>query len=400
MRRSDRQKTREAMDALRASRADSARKRAEETAKREEKLRASFAKKPPPLANSLDTYERTLEKLAPKLLENPSYREVVRGMRYEHVRPIRDWEPRGKGCETLFRSLCDHIWAKYPMPAFLWSGFFDQNKEIHSLVKDVARGGSLYTYSKEGRFPVPLTRAMVHELMTKTPGDFSLVRAIRRIQVKTAGGTPRFFQVWAGTRPGQAFGTPAEEVFWASVIDWFSKHPMFDPTQVGPMVDYIVYRRNQDQNFSMKGRSPMAMMRGMDEWHGELAKVRQLKGTAFFPSGFKEFEWTRTTKGVQTTWRIKEILTSKELLAEGRELRHCVGSYSYRIESKAVSIWSLSAEPSWAFEERVCTIEVANSNRSIVQARGKFNKMIETEPFQVMQRWASENALSINLGRW
>jgi hypothetical protein len=228
----------------------------------------------------------------------------------------------------------------------------------------------------------------------------------RRIQVKTAGGTPRLFQVWADTRPGQALGTRDEEVFWASVIDWFSKHPMFDPTQVGPMVDYIVYRRNPnpqdpyDRNFSMKGRSPMAMLRGMQEWHNELAKVRQVKGTPFLPSGFKEFEWTRSSKGVQTIWRIKEILTSKELLTEGRVMRHCVGSYSYRIESKTMSIWSLSAEQSWAPEEKVCTIEVSNVNRSIVQARGKFNKMIETEPFQVMQRWASENALSINLGRW
>jgi len=397
------------MDALRASRASSARKRAEETSQREEKLQAAFARKEAPLAGALDVFGRTLEKRAPKLLENPSYRSVVTGMSFgEHVRSIQDWVPRGKGCETLFRSLCDHIWAKYPMPAFLWSGFFERLPVIHDLVKDVARGGSLFTYSKEGRFRVPLTRAMVHELMTKTPGDFSFLRAIRRIQVKTAGGTPRFFQVWTGTRPGQAFGTQDEEVFWATVIDWFSKHPMFDPTQVGPLVDYIVYRRNQDQTFSMKGRSPLAMLRGMQDWHGELAKVRQIKGTPFLPSGFKEFEWTRTslprhsgpTNGVQTIWRIKEILTSKELLAEGRELRHCVGSYSYRIESKSVSIWSLSAEQSWTPEEKVCTIEVINTNRSIVQARGKLNKMIETEPFQVMQRWASENALIINLGRW
>jgi hypothetical protein len=99
------------MDAQRAARAASARKRAEEAAKKEEALRASFAKKEPPLANILDVYERTLEKRAPKLLENPSYREVVRSMRSEeHVRSIRDWEPRGKGCGTLFRSLCDHIW--------------------------------------------------------------------------------------------------------------------------------------------------------------------------------------------------------------------------------------------------------------------------------------------------
>jgi hypothetical protein len=398
------------MDALRASRAESVRKKVEEAAAKEAKIRSAFAQKPAPLAGALDIFSRTLAKKAPKLLENQTYRGVVQGMSHlsaEHIRPIQDWEPRGKGCETLFRSLCDHLWAKYPMPSFLWSAFFefsdglgDRNVSMRGVIRDIAAGGSLFTYSKEGRFPVPLTRQMVHELMTKTPGDIPFTRALRRIQIKTAGGTPRFFQVWAGTRPGSAIGTQADEAFWATIIRWFSQHPMFDPNQVGPMIDYIAYRRNGEAGFSMKGRSPMAMLRGMKEWHGDLAKIKAVNGAAYLPSGFKEFEWEKSGKEGTTTWTIKEILSSKDLLTEGRELKHCVGSYSFRIEKQNVSIWSLSAKPQWCSEEKVATIEVINTNRSIVQARGKYNSEMSTESFQVMQRWAGENALSIRLGRW
>lgn len=376
MRRAARDDKRERMDAQRAFRAQSARQKAVEAATKEAKLRETFAKPVRVLASPLDPYLYTIEKKAPKLLEHPTYRVVVErmGTTHGHLRPMHDWKPHGKGCETLYRGLCEHLWAKYPMPPFLWSAFFDQSEWLHPLVREVAKGASLFTLSKEGKFPLPMTRAMVHELMTKTPGDLSFTKAVRRIQVKTAGGTPRFFQVWAGTRPGQALGTKPEETFWATVVDWFSKHPMLDPTQVAPLVDFIGYRRNQERDFSMKGRAPMALIRGMQEWHGHLAKTKAINGASYERSGFRGLEMVCDGEGnTKDTWRIREILSAKELIAEGRDLHHCVASYSWRITEKQISIWSMTCEPTWEPEKRMVTIEVTNGPRAIIQARGKFN---------------------------
>ena len=404
MRRAARDDKREKMDAQRAFRAQSARQRAIEVASNEDTIQGVLAKKLPLLAFPEDPFLYPIEKKAPKLLEHPTYRRIIErmGATGGHLRPINDWTPRGKGCETLYRSLCEHIWAKYPMPAFIWSAFFDKLEWLDPLVKDIARGSSLFTLSKEGKFPLPMTRAMVHELMTSTPGDIPFTKAVRRVQVKTAGGTPRFFQVWAGTRPGQALGTKAEETFWASVVEWFSKQPMLDPTQVAPLVDFIGYRRNHERDFSMKGRSPMALIRGMQEWHGDLAKVKATNGAAYERSGFRGLEMECSGEGnTKDIWRIQEILSAKELIAEGRDLHHCVASYSWRVEAKQVSIWSMTCKPTWESEKKMVTIEVTNGPRAIIQARGRFNRAIEAGvEFKVMQRWAQDNGLSISIGRW
>lgn len=144
------------------------------------------------------------------------------------------------------------------------------------------------------------------------------------------------------------------------------------------------------------------MLRGMTEWHGELAKVKAINGKTFEPSGFKNFEVDRKEGRDVIHWKITEILSSKRLIEEGRELHHCVASYAYRIENGQESIWSLTRSKGYdPTVERVVTIEVVNVNRSVVQARGKFNKMIESNAFQVMQLWAQENRMTIGtLNRW
>lgn len=146
----------------------------------------------------------------------------------------------------------------------------------------------------------------------------------------------------------------------------------------------------------------MALIRGMQEWHGDLAKIKATNGALYERSGFRglEMECQGEAK-TQDIWRIQEILSSKELIAEGHDLRHCVASYAWRIEQKQISIWSMTCKPTWEPEKKMVTIEVTNGPRAIIQARGRFNRAIEAGvEFKVMQKWAQENGLSINLSRW
>src|SRR5690606_38750284 len=74
-----------------------------------------------------------LESKAPKLL----VKEYISQLRVisilPHVRSINDWMPSGKGRDTLFVSLCNHLFAKYITPRFIWSLLFDE--EIHLVVR-------------------------------------------------------------------------------------------------------------------------------------------------------------------------------------------------------------------------------------------------------------------------
>lgn len=53
---------------------------------------------------------------------------------------LTSWHPKGKAPETLYLSLCDHLFAKYHMPNFLWSGLEDDRTA--GLVIKIAAGAS------------------------------------------------------------------------------------------------------------------------------------------------------------------------------------------------------------------------------------------------------------------
>jgi hypothetical protein len=359
----------------------------------------------PPWAVSSDAEKSkafldSLRGVCPKLLDE----RYVKGLHYlgmlPHLRPVSEWSPRGKSLDSLFRSLAEHMIGKYRVGAVLWSGLLGDNAPTFSLaVSHVAGGGSFFKFIKDGGLPVPLTQKQCHDVLA-TSSDYSLFDAIRRAIVRSSGGDGQLFSVLKATPWGRQFMGHSDEEFWLTVVAWFGKNPMMDRTLVGPLADYIEYRRRQEPDFSMKGRSALAMIRGMQEWHGELATMKKIRGMEFKPSGFRggEYEVDVRERGGPTrrqTWRVFEILSSKELAEEGRRMHHCVWSYAHRIESGHVSIWSMTKEDSignWA----QLTIEVANQPRKIVQYRGVCNRVANADEVQILSRWASTNGLEIS----
>jgi hypothetical protein len=350
---------------------------------------------------------------APKLLVDKTYiAAFYRASTLPWVRDLATWEPKGKGRDTLLRSLFEHLLARYKTPTFVWSAFFAHGADARLLtpiVGLVANGGSLHQAVKDGSLPVPLTRKMCHDLL-QTPAGTGFIEAIRRVQVRELGGDPRLLRAWLGTGPGRALQAPVHESFWQTVLAFFAKNPMLDRTQVGPLVDFISYRRGQEHDFSMKGRSGLALLRGMHEWHAQMHNERVVRRhnptmpELFKTSGLKPGRWDkshRSPKGhhIHDLWYIEEILSSSELFKEGREMRHCVASYGGRITSGDTSIWRLHHEENegaW----KLLTIEVSNRSRQIVQARGVCNRQPTGHELAILTAWANMNLLTMSLGRW
>jgi hypothetical protein len=99
-------------------------------------------------------------------------------------------------------------------------------------------------------------------------------------------------------------------------------------------------------------------------------------------------------------WRIEEVLTGKELAAEGRRMGHCVYSYAWAIERRQTSIWTMTLEDGQGTTGRwaMLTIEVRNESRAVVQARGRFNRAATSAEHRILVRWAGQNGLSVNSG--
>jgi hypothetical protein len=344
-------------------------------------------------------------RVAPRLAAEPHATAVRRLLRLPAIRRVADWSPRGKGRDTLFRSLGEHRLAKYPVPALFWAGFFDVDVERFApMVAHVAAGGSLFQYVTATGFPVPLTRRMCHELLSMPSGG-SLLQAIRRVQVRSTGGDDRLLQAWMSTREARSVGNRADEAFWSTVLAWLSRADSVAPSEVAPLVDYIGHRRRQDDRFSVSGRSTLAMTRAMNEWHRELAVEKVIHGLAFEPSGYTSIELDRSVRGrhggwENRIWRVDEVLSTKELAAEGRRMNHCVYSYAWSIQKGQSSIWSMTLEDGkgetgrWA----MLTIEVRRDLGRVVQARGRFNRPATTEEHGVLLAWAGKNGLEVSLG--
>lgn len=340
-----------------------------------------------------------VERKAPKLLDKEYLDAVLALSKLSKRKNVKDWDPRGKGKMTQFISLAEHTLALYPMPKFIWSVFWEDSKDkLIPVVERISGGESFAKMCQSGIFPVSLTKKQCHSFMN-SPADRTFIKALRQVQIESHGGNLRLLHAWMSREIGSNIGSVDNEAFWDSVLAWFCKNPMLDLNQLGPLLDYIQYRRNQDITFSMKGRSAMAMLRSMSEWHGELAKKKNIEAHNYQPSGFKSGIWEikkkERTGHIHEVWCVDEILTSKDLHKEGSTLHHCVASYSKSISSGVTSIWSLSCNG-----DKLLTIEVRNASRKIVQARGRYNRTYTSEEYKYMLDWARYNNLQINLGCW
>jgi hypothetical protein len=416
-------------DATRAARGreKAARKRAREERqahllKQEQAIQASLAKRDPPWQAQPDRY--IPEGLPPK--ERAQYLDFYQAITAKQSRmlsrewghtlhavfmaavlvdgipDLSGWNPKARSPRAVFQSLARYLLGKkYQQPPILWTAFeepYDTAIKLAPVVAHVALGGSLFK-AIPGLLPVPLTRKQCHELLQVTGVGF--LAAIRQQQAQAHGGSLRLARAWSANRRGGTLGIAKEEAFWDTVIAFFAKNPMLDLSQVGPMVDYVTYRRGMEANFTMKGRTALALLRDVTEWHQTLYRVKVAGGgEAFDPSGFvpysSESEYRdKSGNHVQEIWVVREILSGKDLAEEGQALKHCVYSYSQSIRGGRTSIWSMGYGPSAKKLTRVLTIEVSNRDKRVAQARGLSNRSANTDEFKILNTWAQSNGIRL-----
>jgi hypothetical protein len=322
---------------------------------------------------------------------------------------LDDWKPQGKGKDTLFISLLSHLFAKYKMPVFFWSIFESFYKEnipggwyyqqpvpdfsrqtflaISNFVFYVSKGNSVYKAIQEKIFPIPLTRKQCHMLMNST-SDMTFMNAVRWVQVQTHGGNRRLLNNIMKFHVFKEINSTADEAFWDTVLMFFARNPMLDPAHFGPMIDYISNKRLNNADFSMKGRTALALLEDVRAWHENLNKIKMLKSEEYTSCGLSDKSYEIKENDY---WTMTEILSSKELHKEGQHMKHCVISYGGSIASGYCSIWSLKHNG-----ERAITVEVRKNQ--IVQARGVCNRQPNNDEYKILLRWANESGVS--LGRY
>jgi hypothetical protein len=342
-----------------------------------------------------------------KLLESgPHARGVVELAKSaaDWIRPFDRWAPKSHNPDRQFSSLARHLLAAYDVPLFMDMAWTHGTDLQQGWFKHLGAGRNIRTAAG---LPVPLTKRMAHCFL-HAPETYSIEAAFRWGQTLALGGDRRLADALRETRLGREF---RDDEFWLSVIRFFVRNPMLDLVHVNPIVDYLWNQRYEPRvefvdrgvarelgpaqpNLSMRGRTVTALLRELDEWHRRLGRESPGGRLQWRKSHFGDYRFVEGTGESRNMriWRIRELLSSQELIAEGRRMHHCVASYAASCHGGKCSIWSMDVETDKGIEP-LLTIEVGHDTKEIRQVRGIRNRLSTEKEKEVIRRWALQEKL-------
>lgn len=326
--------------------------------------------------------------------------------RGQWVRKLEDWKSPSHNARRQFSSLVRHLTARFPVPEFMDAAWLRQEQNSRKLREwylHIASGKNIRTANT----PIPLSKMMAHHFL-QAPDTSSIEGAFYWGQVHALGGDANLTNALLGTRIGTSF---SDNEFWVTVIKFFIANPMLDRRHVGPIIDYLHAQKFQtreiiDQsgratiepppqpNLQMRGRSADTLLAQVERWHHALGRSKGAENLFFKSSGFKELSIKTGSKDAPSIWSFRELHSGNDLIAEGKAMRHCVASYARSCVAGTCSIWAMELDRRMGVE-KIQTIEVSKQG-TIVQCRGKQNRLPTAGELDIVRRWAEAVGLSIS----
>ena len=302
------------------------------------------------------------------------------------------------------RSSVWKVIARYPVPTVLQAAWFRRDAgaaRMRDWYVHIACGRNLRTADT----PIPVTKRVAHFLL-QAPDDLSIEAALRWCQVRALGGSEALARSFAATPVANAFH---HDAFWQSVMRFLLRQADLDPTEVGPIVDYIRCQKFEPVDmvlpdgrveerppprpgFAMRNRTLRALRAEVDRWHRMLARTTG-PDQVWNATGIRGYEESSGTlaKGNRRCWRIEELRSRTALVHEGHALGHCVAAYAAWCARGRSSIWSLTLEEAGTIR-RMQTIEI-NQHKTVIQSRGKNNSPPTETLRAVIRRWAAREGI-------
>lgn len=320
------------------------------------------------------------------------------------INEINTWRPTGK--RSLLHDILRHLFVKYETPKFLDKSFINGNIEAIEFFLHIGNGKSARSFIFKPELEL---NKKSYQFLQSTPKEFTYFEAFRRAQVLSIGGNELISNAILSSKLGRNLNG---EKFWYTVIQLFVQAGMFDVNKIPEIIDFIHNRKYErtirmvngfrqyadpeQPGLTMKGRTIETLLTQSDRWHAHLSKIKHVNITRW--DGFKISDWTKTIGKDKNKIRydIVQLLTSKELTQEGRELGHCVSSYASSCFHGNCAIFSFRNQTVSNFSKSLLTIEVKGTQ--IVQMRGKNNRKYTNHEVRLVEIWAKQEGLSFS--RW
>ncbi len=390
--------------------------------------------------------------------ESLSFSRIAETIRkVEFVSPVRDLKSFNRSLKTddpgrIAVAIALHLYGRYKAPAYLLNSWDDlvrptqaprydrgvapvpaptsKTREIElycAWYTVVASGGSLWkeytrSYKKHvdgGVIDVPMftkhenhtflncplrnatvREAIIYAIASSYSSNLGIISRICKSKLATLrvpGGNPVELYRVPGGNPVELYTRP----FWREVIHFFCENKNSIPlSEMNDLIDYLLHAQQVTPDYSLKGRTLASLRKNARDWHWELSRVKRMGDAKWEPIQIPD-ESFKLPRDESVTWHMKQIVSSKELAAEGTSMHHCVYSYQRWCIEGSRAIWSLQRsvqKKGWhSTTDRCLTIEMNVETGALVQIRGYANRLPDAEEMAAVRHWASKHCL--RLGR-
>ena len=340
-----------------------------------------------------------LSKIKSKMIKHP---ELIKGIgklcEYKSywLIDLNDWKPKARNPYVQFDQLLELLFCKYEIPTFLKNSWLTPQEYIYlSWFIQLGKGDSV---RKLRKMPIELTKKMAHHF-SLAPKDFKVTEALRWAQTLGMGGNPQLAERIAHSKLSR--NNFSNELFWQRFIQILVNTGMFNFDKINEIIDFLEQKLRGEEEFSLKGRTFSSLLNMSEEWHRQVvrayfARPYRTKALTWDSCSLQYVSYVEGAKKKKIHFKFEELLSTQDLIAEGRAMNHCVGSYSSHCYQKKSAIFSLKKNEQGVAQERLGTIEINLSSRQIVQAKGVCNKVISQKAHAVLLRWAKDNTLSVS----
>lgn len=341
----------------------------------------------------------TIAERRPELLDS-RHRDLINHLR--HVpwnRRAEDWRPRHRAVDPAAKELLRHLFAVYPVPAFMVRTAIENRGERHEalrLLRALGRGDSM-----RGRTPGYFslwnpTRHMRH-LFLRTPVFRTISDASMRATVRALGGDDALATALQDTYFFDNLYPEKSDIVFA-LIRWLIRTGPFTADVLDTLDNEIWELRKEDPGWSPTGRSPRAMLAAVERRQREERRVVRSIPEIFLASGLRPGAWRLPVWGRPRgeEWAMVEILTRKALIAEGAAMRHCIAGYAEDAAGPDTSIWSLRRDSRRRLTLLVRRDDLTDDGSErwrIIEASGTANRAPRPEELDILARWARTNGV-------
>jgi len=338
------------------------------------------------------------------------------------VRAPSDWKPEtGISPEEQWSSLLRHLFAKWPVPAFMDSVWLlpgDIIRRERHWYCHFAEGGSWRTARD---MPPGISRRTIHHAMG-APARLTLIQALRWGQLQALGARQELVDAVLASPMAKLL---SHEAIWSRLLEKVAACPHFEERDFGVIADLLVdlldhghekrvgwlldqslpelrrhcYRRwqsllNAAEANGISFRDKLLTRSGLR------AELRHFSNSRWDPmEGVSPFEVTpHAGDGDASGWTIVELRCHARLAREGRSMRHCVEDYWRCCHAGRCAIFSLARRLTGDDAGKIIphvTIEVHRKSRRVVQLRGKWNRYPPPFERSLIGEWARRNGLKM-----